>query len=41
MSLYAKLEITNALSTYCGAKLHLFLHPNLNKTCENLYKIKK
>lgn len=36
MSLYANLEITNALSTYRGAKLHLFLHPNLNKTVENL-----
>ena len=36
MSLYAKLEITNALSTYYGAKLHFFLHPNLNKIGENL-----
>ena len=36
MSVYAKLEITNALSTYCGAKPHLFLHPNLNRRGENL-----
>ena len=37
MSLYANLEITNALSsTYFGAILHLFLHPNLYKTGENL-----
>lgn len=48
MSLYDLLEITNAFSTYCGAKIYLvlnpfifyikslFLHPDLNKTSENL-----